>query len=200
MPFKSNWTFGLDNEITDFDLTNRCNLISNNNNNLFYRKTSLSDTKTRLFQCEQPTSPTDRVNKLADWFQSCTLDEDKPNDNRSINSLTSPTNPFLLSSSSSLLATTNHLSTNESSPQKIQSKSNEQSSSSSSKILSSIFIFFLGLVLGYILTHTFPPHVLYQWILIVQQISIQISEKSFRFLIEYLQVFLKHFSSYNPVI
>lgn len=196
MPFKSNWTFGLDNDITDFDFTSRCDLISNNNN-LFYRKTPLSDTKTRLFQCEQPTSPTDRVNKLADWFQSCTLDEDKPNNHRSINTLTSTTNPFLLSSSS-LLSTTNHLSTNKSPPQ-MQSKSNEQSSSSS-KILSSIFIFFLGLVLGYFLTHTFPPHVLHQWILIVQQISIEISEKSFRFLIEYLQIFLKNFSSYNHVI
>ena len=26
---------------------------------------------------ETPTSPTDRVNKLADWFESCSLDESK---------------------------------------------------------------------------------------------------------------------------
>lgn len=208
MTFKSTWTFGLDDDYhQENHLFHRKKSYFTTNNIDFMSDTTTSFTNPILFsQYEQPASPTDRVNKLADWFQTCSLDEtkckNKPStlssnysmnqNNCSRNNSSSLTNPFLLSSS--LFSTENQFIIEKSSSQ-IQSKSSKQliNEPSSSKILSSFFIFFLGLIFGYFLTNTFPPHLLYQWILIVQRISIQVSH----FLIDYLQILFKNFSSYN---
>jgi hypothetical protein len=68
---------------------------------------------------------------------------------------------------------------------------------SSSKIFFTLIIFAIGLVLGYLLTNTFPPNLIRQWIFIIWEICIEISIKYFHLLYDYLQIVMKYLSSFT---
>jgi hypothetical protein len=65
---------------------------------------------------------------------------------------------------------------------------------SSSKIFFMLVIFIVGLVLGYLLTNTFPPNLIHHWFFILKQTSIKISIKYFHLLYNYLQIIMQYFS------
>jgi len=68
---------------------------------------------------------------------------------------------------------------------------------SSSKIFFTLIIFAIGLVLGYLLTNTFPPNLIRQWFFIRWEICIEIIIKYFHLLYDYLQIVMKYFSLFR---
>jgi hypothetical protein len=67
---------------------------------------------------------------------------------------------------------------------------------SSSKLFFTLVIFAVGLVLGYILTNTFPPNLIRHCSFIIWETCVQISIKYFHLLYTHLQIVMKYFSSF----
>jgi hypothetical protein len=76
-------------------------------------------------------------------------------------------------------------------------KENVMNQQSSSKIFFTLTIFAVGLVLGYLLTHTFPPGLIHHCFFIIWETCVKLSIKYFHLLCVYLQTIIKYFFSFT---